>query len=345
MRLLALMAVGFIAGTPSADSRLAADPMADAAGAFLDSLNDRQREDCRFDFDDAERRNWQPVPFGDAGVRFEDLNATQRERLRSLLGSALSAEGLATVDGVMTLEAILVAIEEQAGRPSRFHGPERYFVTIYGEPRGEDPWGWRIEGHHLSMTFTCQSGEWTAHGPIFVGAQPARVRGGEHDGFRVLGHHDDDVRALLAMLSDEQRARAVGGVRIPGNVVLIPGRDDGFREDLGLVAAEMTPEQRAALMEAILDWAGWLHENLAAAEEARVKESLDRTRLYWLGGTGADEPHYWRIVGPHFAIEYAAPEADPDHVHALWRDLEHDLGGDLLRRHLERYHAEPGFSR
>ena len=101
----------------------------------------------------------------------------------------------------------------------------------------------------------------------------------------------------------------------------------------------MSEAQREALFVAISDWANWLRVDLAKAEIERMQAGLDETRVAWMGGTGVDEPHYWRIVGPHFAIEYAAPERDPDHVHALWRNTENDFGGELLRRHLEEHHS------
>ena len=315
------------------------DPMARAASALLASLDDRGREAMTFDFDDAERRNWQAAPMGDAGVKLGDMTDTQREKVRDLLKSALSEEGLKTVDGVIVLEGILVAMEAERGRPSRFHGDERYFISIYGNPESSDPWGWRMEGHHLSITFTCVNDTWTAHGPIFVGSQPARVRGGEHDGFRLLGGKDDNVRAFLAGLNDEQRAAAVLGGRLPGNIILLPGRDDGFAEPAGVIGTDLSEAQRAELFTILKDWAKWLRVDLAEAEIKRMEQGLGQMRFAWMGDTGEDDPHYWRIVGPHFAIEYVAPERDPDHVHAIWRDLENDFGGDLLRKHLEEHHS------
>ena len=318
---------------------LQTDPMAVAASAFLASLDDKQRAACTFEFEHAERRNWQPVPFGDAGVRFDEMTESQRTSARGLFQSALSERGLATIDGVMLLERILVAMAAERGRPRRVLAVDRYFVTIYGDPEGEAPWGWRVEGHHLSMTFTCKNGEWTAHGPLFVGSQPARVKGGEHDGTRLLGWKDDNVRDLLSSFDDEQRAKAVVKGALPRNIILLPGRDDGFDESLGLAGSELNPAQRQALFLAISDWADWLRVDLAEAETKRMRAGLDETRVLWMGGTDVDEPHYWRIVGPHFAIEYAAPERDPDHVHALWRDTENDFGGQSLKRHLEQHHS------
>jgi hypothetical protein len=337
---LALLLAGCRAGssTPAAGALSPDDPMAAAAAALLDALDPEQRAACTFAFEDAERRNWQPVPFGDAGMRLGDMSEAQRAKVRGLLRSALSEEGVATVDGVIVLERILVGLEQERGHVSRFHGPERYFVTVFGDPRSEAPWAWRMEGHHLSITFTCRNGAWTAHGPIFVGAQPARVRGGEHDGMRILGRKDDNVRALLATLDESQRARAVAADALPGNVILLPGRDDGFAEPRGLPGAAMTPAQRADLARLLSEWAAWLRVDLAEAEVRRMKAGLAETHLLWIGGTGVDEPHYWRITGPHFALEYAAPERDPDHVHALWRDFEKDFGRDPLRRHLHEDH-------
>lgn len=315
------------------------DPMAVAAGALLESLDDDQRDRCTYDFSDAERRNWQPVPFGTAGVRLDRMNDEQRSRVHGLLSSALSESGVATVEGVLLLERILLAMQAQRGQRDSVLAEDRYFVTIYGDPRSESPWGWRMEGHHLSITFTCRNNQWTAHGPIFVGSQPARVRGGEHHDFRLLGVKDDNARAFLASLNDEQRAGATATGRLPGNIILLPGRNDGFAEVAGVAGRDLTDAQRTALFEVITDWARWLRDDLAQAEIERMKAGLNDTYFLWMGATGVDEPHYWRVVGSHFAIEYAAPERDPDHVHAIWRDIENDFGGHLLQRHLEEHHT------
>ena len=324
---------------PAASAAPNHDRMAVAASALLESFDEQQRAASVFDFDHAERRHWQPVPMGTAGVRLDEMTEPQRANVRTLLRSVLSEAGVATVDGVLLLEKIHLSLMPDRGRGNRLLAVDRYFVTVYGDPRTGDPWGWRIEGHHLSMTFTCKNSEWTAHGPIFVGSQPARVKGGEHDGMRLLGGKDDSVRSFLTSLDAKQRAKALADDKLPGNILLLPGKDQGFPQPRGLAGADLTRAQRAALFKILTDWADWLRVDLASAERKRMKAGLDETRLLWLGGIGVDAPHYWRIVGPHFAIEYAAPERDPDHVHALWRDTENDFGGALLRRHLEQHHS------
>jgi len=339
LALASAAALAFASGAPHGAAGTD-DAAAAAARAFLAALGDEQRAAAVFDFDDAERTNWQPVPYGEAGVRLADLDEPQRARLRDLVASVLSEEGLATVDGVRLLEGLLVEIEAAAGRPSPYHGAERYFLTIFGDPAGAGTWSMRFEGHHLSLTFTFARGAWTAHGPIFVGAQPARVVGGERDGFRLLGVHDDAVRNLVAGLTAEQRARAVLADALPGNVLLVPGNDEGCTDERGLRGADMDEAQRAALLAAITGWARLLRADLAEAELARVRDALAQTRLVWIGGLEPSAPHYWRISGPHATIEYVAPEFDPDHVHALWRDPSRDFGGDLLREHLLEHAGE-----
>ncbi len=339
-RLLAVLLFLGVTAIAAELTSTTSDPMATAANELLASLSEEQRDRCAYPFDDAERRHWQAAPMGDAGIRLDTLSEAQQAQVRALLKSVLSSDGLATVDGVRVLEGILVAMEKERGQVSRFHGPGRYFVTVYGDPSTQAAWGWRLEGHHLSMTFTCVNDRWTAHGPLFVGSQPAHVHGGKHDGTRLLGKKDDDVRTLFASLDAAQSAKATDQGDIPGNILLAPGEDQGFDEPGGIVASDLTSEQREALQKALFDWASWLRPDLAQREKQRMKRGLDQTRLLWRGGTGIDAPHYWRIVGPHFAIEYAAPERDPDHVHALWRDIENDFGGNLLKRHLELDHGD-----
>jgi len=36
----------------------------------------------------------------------------------------------------------------------RFRDPGRYYVALFGEPAATAPWGFRYEGHHLSVNLT-----------------------------------------------------------------------------------------------------------------------------------------------------------------------------------------------
>ena len=60
---------------------------------------------------------------------------------------------------------------------------------------------------------------------------------------------------------------------------------------------------------------------------------IDGIRFGWAGATERGRPHYYRIQGPRFLIEYDASQNDGNHIHTVWRDFQGDFGRDLLREH------------
>lgn len=311
---------------------------AEAAGAFLAALDEGQRAEAAFAFTDDERRNWQMAPFGEAGVRYENLSQAQRDKAWALLATVLSEDGVEKVRGVMTLEGILVALETERGRRSALHGAERYFFSVYGDPTAGEPWGFRVEGHHLSLSFTEIDGELVTHAPGFFGSQPATVASGKHKGFQLLGEEDALARTLLESLTDEQRERGHLDGQVPGNSVLTPGNDAGFEAARGLPVSAMNKEQRAHLHAVIERYLANMQPAIAERERGRLAASILTGDIHflWLGSTVADEGHYWHIHAPHFAIEYCAPVRDPQHVHSSWRDFEDDFGAASLKRRADK---------
>ncbi|MEW3591232.1 DUF3500 domain-containing protein, partial [Pseudomonas aeruginosa] len=85
-----------------------------------------------------------------------------------------------------------------------FRDPDRYYVSIFGTP-GRFPWGWRFEGHHLSLNVALPAAANIAVTPFFVGAHPATVREGPHKGFRLLGASEDLAREIMTGLSESQQ--------------------------------------------------------------------------------------------------------------------------------------------
>ena len=60
---------------------------------------------------------------------------------------------------------------------------------------------------------------------------------------------------------------------------------------------------------------------------------MHKIRFGWAGGTEVGEPHYYRIQGPTFLIEYDNVQNSANHVHTIWRDFDGDFGRDLLKDH------------
>lgn len=323
-------------GTPRAEN----EPMARAARAFLDGLTPDRRARAVFALDDEERFDWHFVPRERNGLPLADMSRDDRVAAHRLLGAGLSAGGYLKATGVMQLEAVLGAIE---GRPER-RDPERYYLSIFGSPSAGEPWGWRFEGHHLSLNFTVAGEAPAATTPAFLGANPATVGDGPFAGWRLLGAEEDLARTLLGMLPADRRARAVISDRAPRDIITGAERRASLERYEGLPASEMSPEERQALWRLIGEYLHDFPPDIARTRADRIRAAgEDRLFFAWAGSLDRGAGHYYRVHGPTFLIEYDNTQNGANHVHAVVRDFENDFGDDLLRRHYEEsdHHRRP----
>jgi len=309
------------------------------ARSFLATLDARQRAVATFPFDDPERTRWAYVPQERAGIPLKDLDAAQRAAAFGVLGTGLSERGAGLARGVIELEGTLRQLE---GAGSGLLGPRRdpglYHLTLFVGPDATQPWGWRFEGHHLSVNVT----ELGAHGqvvaPLFMGANPARVPSGPREGHRLLAAEEDLAFELLRMLDPPQRARATIAARTFGDVVTRSDPTVGPMAFAGLPAAEMTTAQRGQLRRLLELYAGRMADSSARRQLRRIDDAgFERLHFAWAGAHRPGAPHYYRIHGPTVLVEYDNSQAGANHIHTVWRDLENDFGGDLLRRHYARH--------
>ncbi len=330
--LLALATLSFAHEGPHASSAAAAR-MRVAAERVLATLPPTAREQVAKPFDDPDRLDWHYTPRSRNGVSLKDLDPKAREAVHALLKTALSAPGYDKVVNIVELELVLREMETFG---ALMRDPERYHLTLYGTPSKTAPWGWRFEGHHLSLNFTLAGDHMAVDTPSFFGANPARVPNGPKAGRRVLAAEEDEARALLAALTDAQRRTAVFDSRTFGEIVTSnAGRVDPLAP-VGLAAAEMTDTQRAQLVKLIEVYARTFEPGLAEARMTRVREGgIEKVRFGWAGATERGKPHYYRVQGPLFLIEYDSSQNNGNHVHTVWRDYTGDFGRDLLREHYE----------
>ena len=331
----AALVLTFIGGVTIASQRSAAS-MSSAADKWLKSLSPEQRQRATFAFDSDERLKWHFIPnemFPRHGVTIKEMSEPQRALARDFMKTGLSAHGYTTATSIMELENVLLAIEKGV-RFARDH--EAYQLTVFGTPGDKTAWGWRLEGHHLSVRFDIVGGAATASTPAFFGSNPAEVREGPQKGTRVLGPEEDAARALLDTLDEAQRKTAILPTEAPGDILTMIAPKVDPLSPIGIKASALSKTQREKLMQLIDVYTSLMIADVAADRMDRMKKAgLDNVAFAWAGETEKGKKHYYRIQGPSFLVEYDNTQNDGNHIHSVWRDFNGDFGRDLLREHLK----------
>ena len=342
-----LACVVTLAATFAADRSPAT--MADAATKFLAALSPEQKKVAAFPFENtAEREHFGFVPsemFPRNGLTLGAMTEPQRKAAHDLMRAGLSQKGYMTATAIMELESILNEIENPPGAapPARplERNPVKYYFSIFGTPSPKGTWGWRVEGHHVSLNFVVIEGRMVSTTPHFFGSNPAEVRSGPKKGLRVLGYEEDPARELVTALNEAQRAKAVISATAPNDIVT--RNDVGAIKPLepaGIPVTELQPKQRELLMQIIDAYTSVMAPDLAADRMAGLKKAgLDKIAFAWAGEFERGKKHYYRVQGPTFLIEFDNTQNDGNHVHSVWRDFNGDFGRDLLREHISAAHA------
>ncbi|MCA9103545.1 MAG: DUF3500 domain-containing protein [Planctomycetales bacterium] len=322
-----------------------AEEMAEAASRLLQSLNEQQREQAVYTFTDDQRQNWHYLPdsfIKPDGTRYglplEQMTAAQQALAYGLVSSGLSHRGYLTAMTITSLEEVLHELEN--GNPIR--RPELYYVTVFGTPGDAQTWGWRFEGHHLSVNVTIVDGKLFSVTPSFFGSNPAVVPQGPRAGLRTLADEELLARALVKSLSPEQQKTAVIEVDAPDDIITSESRNvdrGAFTPPRGVASSDLNDEQCKALLALIRAYAERFRPEIVVQIDQRT-QLFDLGDVYfaWAGGLEPGDRHYYRVQTPVFLIEYDNTQNDANHVHAVWRDFDGDFGEDLLRRHYEQDH-------
>jgi hypothetical protein len=334
---LLLISLSAGADAPAAPNvEQASKDMAQTAKKFLDCLSPEQLATAGFEFSDVERLNWHFIPKPRKGLTLKDMSDDQRALAKAMLSSGVSPSANSKIMTIMSLEQILHDMENGKG-PRR--DPEMYYFSVFGRPDDHKPWGWRVEGHHVSVNVTIAADRAVAAGPVFLGDNPAEVKDGPRKGLRVLAEEEDMGRAFVKSLTPDQMKKANFTQTAPGEIITKNDRQAVLQKFEGISYTDLTDAQRSALMELVALYANRLRPELAQDDLKRVAAGgLDKIYFGWAGGTERGEPHYYRLHSPVFLVEYDDTQNNANHIHTVWRDLENDFGGDLLKKHYDQDH-------
>lgn len=312
----------------AADSGLgSATDLLAAIRKFIAGLEPDKRKAASFSWNGSEWRGWNY--FGAAGyvkpgLRLEQMSAAQKEAAWNVLAAIWSPAGLAKAKNVMLLQDILAASGNGTGQRSS----ERFSLAVFGTPSEAGTWGFRCEGHHLTQSVAVRDGRIVSITPASFSAIPNRVQSGPHTGLNTLKDEEGMARRLMADLAPKLQARARIGDSTPYNILSYAGRERANAKKAGIAASELSPAQ-ADLLWQMTELYSVVHfpAQLSAAQQARVRAG-DRQAVHfaWYGANTPEKAFGYRVIGDGFVIEMASVDAEAQHLHTIYHDLENVLG-------------------
>ncbi|MFN3657163.1 MAG: DUF3500 domain-containing protein [Pseudolabrys sp.] len=329
-----------------AKTGVSTQPLVAAANAFLASLSEAQHNAVSFDVDGEVWRTWSNIHRNlmRHGLCMAELSESQRELAYGVLRAGLGQRAYETARNAMRLNETLA---EMTGIPEEF-GEYFYWISIFGEPSADEPWGWQMDGHHCNVNCFVL-GDQIVLSPMLLGSEPVTAEDGVYKGLTVLREEEAEGWAFMAALTPEQRTRAIVGTELP-----FDGYASGFKDNLvvpyaGLQAADMSASQRVRLLTLLRLYIDRLPASHAPLRFDEVTAHLDRTWFGWIGEFNEIAPFYYRIHSPMIFVEFyhqpgvALPNTGYNrrHAHALVRTPNgNDYGRVLLRAYRAKHAAD-----
>ncbi|WP_266363891.1 DUF3500 domain-containing protein [Tellurirhabdus rosea] len=319
--------------------------MAGAARQFLQTLSPEQRQKVTYAFTDEERFNWFFVPRARNGLTMKNMTDAQRKAALNLVQTTLSEQGYGKITSIMDLENVLRVVEKR-GTDDTYRDPDNYFVTIFGDPAGTEPWGWRLEGHHISLNFSSVNNQVAGLTPTFLGSNPGIVRAEvPQKGKETLSEETARAYSLLQALTEEQLKKAVLSASCPADILTGNSRKVSLEKREGISYGELTRKQQELFLNLLTTYLNNYHVTLKNQQLEKLRQAgLDALTFAWLGdrepGYGPGKGQYYRIHGPTILIEYDNSQNAANHVHTVVRDLTNDFGMDLLEAHYRTQHRK-----
>ena len=305
--------------------------MRERAVTLLNTLTADQHAAATFPFGSDTRTGWNFM-LGSRrapGLALEQMTAPQKDAALDLLATGTSQTGLDKAMNIMLQQDIL---RDEWGKGSPDRNRERFSVMIFGTPSATDPWGWRWEGHHLSLSFTLEGDQVISTTPSAFSSEPNTVPSGPHEGLVVLKDEEVLARTLYTDLSDTNRQAALVNPQSPGNILTTNGRERRYDGDTrGARLADLTTSQRDMALRLIEVYTtDPLPGPLAQAQRARLADADPMaTRFIW-AGADLDGSIYYRLHGDVFLIEFASLRNQPLHLHAVFHDIDRNFGRHTL---------------
>ena len=320
-----------------------------AAISFVNSLDKMQKHIAMLAFTDTARMKWNNLPVGlraRAGVSVGNMTDDQRKLFHHILSASLSSQGYLKATSIMQLDNLLNHYYDSLYYKKEINDtiynqvrallwtPRNYFLAFFGQPT-DSVWGYKVEGHHLSINFTFVNDKLSVT-PFFVGTDPAQYPLGEYAGLRILGEEEDLGIKLIHLLSTEQQKKATMNSSVPKDIITAAESGKRLVDNWGIRASEMTKEQQAILQFIIREFVFNLEYEKAVVEYDKImKAGIGKIYFGWIGPYDENKAYYYVLNGPTFLIELdnSGFGGKGNHIHAIWREKGNEYGEDVLKKH------------
>ncbi len=310
-----------------------AQDLSQKAKDFLATLSPELKLQAVFPLKHEERFNFNFVPLERKGPTFRDFNATQKTAALELLKASLSAQGFKKATDIIELEKALIIIEKQAP-DSRYRDPLNYHFCIFGTPSSDKAWGWKFEGHHISVNFVSNEGRIVSSTPSFFGSNPGIVNIEDQKGKQALKLESELALLLVNALSEEQLKTARVSEEAPKEIITGNSRKASNIEPRGISFNALDNDQKKTFLQLLDVFVKNYELGFSKTLMEKIKKAgMDNLSFAWAGGLKYGVPHYYRIQGPMLLIEYDNIQNNANHVHTSVRDLTNDFAEDILREH------------
>jgi hypothetical protein len=321
-----------------------------AAISLANSFDKIQQQTALLSFNDTARLKWNNLPVGlraRVGLSIGNMKDDQRKLLHRILSVSLSSQGYLKATSIMHLDDLLNRYYDSMYYKKEINDTiygfmrgllwshRNFYFAFFGAPTDAN-WGFKLEGHHLSINFTFAKDELSVT-PFFIGTDPAEYPNTEYAGWRVLGQEEDLGIKLMHLLTPAQQNKATMSKAVPQDIITAAESGKRLVDNWGLRAAEMTKYQQSILQYIIREFVFNMEYEKAEVEYDKiVKAGIDKIYFGWIGDYDETKPHYYILNGPTFLIEFdnnGGPRNSANHIHAIWREKGNEYGEDVLRKH------------
>lgn len=312
----------------------------DAVTALLKTLSVEQMEKMSRPWTDKERVNWDFVPKTyRAGVTIGSLNETQKDKFFNLVLATAGTATLEKIKAIAVLEAILRGVE---GRPEgdTYRDPKNYYIQLFGAQDLKNPWGWKFEGHHICLNYVIDKNKVVSATPSVLCSNPAIVLEGEKKGYQLLKTEIQMAVDLLVSLNPEQKSKTILADQAPKEILTYQQRKVELDAAGGIRFSELNSAQQKMFRDLVKWYVVRASKFFADDIMKRLELSgWEKNSFIWSGSQDVTpgHPHYYRVQGPEFVIEYDNYQNNGNHVHSIFRERLNDFG-DALASHYEKEH-------